>query len=139
MFSSYELCRFLEIKCFKSGNKVKNNVPVPDWVKNKNSYVRACIRGLFDTDGCVYLDKHIIKGIKYQHVGLAFTNYNENILSFFKNSLISFGFHPTHKTKNYVFLRRKKEIDLYFKLIGTSNSKHSDKYAIFVTQTGRVA
>jgi len=86
-----------------------------------------------------FLDKHIIKGVTYQHMGLAFTNYDKNILSFVKESLESLGFHPTHTRTHNVFLRRKKEIDLYFKLVGSSNEKHAKKYAIFVEQIGRVA
>lgn len=36
------------------GKKVKNNVKIPEWTFNKKTYLRACIRGLIDTDGTVY-------------------------------------------------------------------------------------
>ena len=77
VLSSFDLCRFLEKHCFKAGNKVHNQVPVPIWIKNNILYTRACLRGLFDTDGCIFLDRHTIKGVMYQHMGLVFTNFDE--------------------------------------------------------------
>ena len=36
------------------GNKIKQGARIPRWVFRNESYLRACLRGLFDTDGCVY-------------------------------------------------------------------------------------
>ncbi len=36
------------------GNKIRNHARIPAWVFRKKSFLRACVRGLFDTDGCVY-------------------------------------------------------------------------------------
>ena len=36
------------------GNKIKQGARIPRWVFRNKSYLRACLRGLFDTDGCVY-------------------------------------------------------------------------------------
>ena len=46
---------FLELilKGLKSGNKVKNQVSVPSWIKKKSSLIVACLKGLFDTDGSI--------------------------------------------------------------------------------------
>ncbi|MFH1520097.1 MAG: hypothetical protein ABID61_00470 [Candidatus Micrarchaeota archaeon] len=38
---------------FPTGNKVVNNVEIPSWVFGSKKYLRACIRGLIDTDGSV--------------------------------------------------------------------------------------
>jgi intein/homing endonuclease len=35
----------------KSGNKKKNNVGIPLWIFEKEEYLKACIKGLMDTDG----------------------------------------------------------------------------------------
>ncbi|MFW9968681.1 MAG: LAGLIDADG family homing endonuclease [Candidatus Odinarchaeota archaeon] len=37
----------------KPGNKVKNQVGVPDWIKKEKLYMKSCLRGLFDTDGSI--------------------------------------------------------------------------------------
>lgn len=37
------------------GDKVKNQVKVPNWIKKKEIHKIGCLRGLFDTDGSVYL------------------------------------------------------------------------------------
>ena len=39
----------------KTGNKVKNQVNVPFWILEKGKYIIACLRGLFDTDGSIYI------------------------------------------------------------------------------------
>ncbi len=139
VLSSYGLCRFLEKQCFVQGNKVINNVPIPHWIISNPQYAKSCIRGLFDTDGCVYLDKHTIQGVEYKNIGLSFVNHNTNMLFFFKETLSSLGLHPTQKTKSAVFLRRKNDIDIFFKKIGSSNSKHLERYRSFRSTTGRVA
>lgn len=35
---------------FKMGNKVKNQIDMPSWIKENQLFSQACIRGLFDTD-----------------------------------------------------------------------------------------
>lgn len=138
--SSYDLCRYLEVIAFKAGNKIHNNVDIPEWIKSKQSFRTACLRGLLDTDGCVFSDSHIIKSVQYKSIGINFTNRNSNILHFFKSTLENdFGFHPTQKSNHAVFLRRKTEIKEYFLKIGTSNPKHLNRFNQFLKEFGRVA
>lgn len=37
-----------------AGNKTHNNIGIPDWIFSDKEFIKACIRGLIDTDGCVY-------------------------------------------------------------------------------------
>jgi len=37
-----------------AGNKRKNKVVIPSWIFLNRLFLRRCIRGLFDTDGCIY-------------------------------------------------------------------------------------
>lgn len=37
------------------GDKIKNKLRISPWVFKKSIYIKACLRGLFDTDGCCYL------------------------------------------------------------------------------------
>ncbi|MDD5417058.1 MAG: LAGLIDADG family homing endonuclease [Candidatus Aenigmarchaeota archaeon] len=38
----------------KSGNKLKNNIGIPNWIFSNKEFLRVCIKGLIDADGCVY-------------------------------------------------------------------------------------
>lgn len=53
----------------KAGTKIKQNVKVPEWIKNKDTYMKECLRGLLQTDGSVYFDR------KYQMVNFTSANY----------------------------------------------------------------
>ena len=113
---------------------------MPAWIKTKTSYQMAFIRGLLDTDGCVYTDRHTIKEREYKNIGMAFTNRSLPLLLDFKETLESIGLHPTQKTKYTVFLRREEEIRRYFKVIGSSNPKHTNKVKMYFSlKNGGVA
>lgn len=134
VISSRSICDFLKRQGLPQGNKVRDGVRIPNWIKKRSAYTRACVRGLFDTDGSVYCDTHKVSGKEYKHLGIAFTNRNTDILSFYKESLVKFGLHPTQKTPYVVFLRRGAEIDIFFKVIGSSNRKHLRRYREFRKQ-----
>jgi len=125
--SSKEVCRFLARKGMTQGHKIRSGMHMPPWVQARKVFRLAFIRGLFDTDGSVYVDIHQIKGRIYKNIAMMFSNRCLPLLADFKSTLESVGLHPTQKTKYAVFLRRKKEIQQYFKLIGFSNSKHKRK------------
>lgn len=125
--SSKSICQFFVNQGIPQGNKITLGVRIPDWIREKPLYRKAFIRGLFDTDGCVYLDTHRYGQKVYENLGMAFANQSVPLLSFFKESLEFFGLHPTQKTKFRVFLRRKEDIRRYFDLISSSNEKHFKK------------
>lgn len=128
VFSSLKLRTHLSQMGLPMGNKVKNQVEVPKWIRRKQAFINACIRGLMDTDGCFYVDRHQIKGKLYFNAALNFTNRSIPLLSFLKGELERLGYHPTQKTPYSVFLRREQEIARYFQEIGSSNPKHKNKY-----------
>lgn len=39
------------------GSKYKQRVCVPSWIKNDKNAVISCLKGLFETDGSVYIDR----------------------------------------------------------------------------------
>ncbi len=127
VLSSKEVCRFLVAKGMVRGNKIRGNLRMPQWIHRRPKYRSAFIRGLFDTDGCVYVDVHRIGGREYRNIGMAFTNRAAYILQGFKDALEALGLHPTQKTKYTVFLRREKDIERYFEAVGSSNPKHLRK------------
>ncbi|TSC70694.1 MAG: Uncharacterized protein G01um101449_301 [Parcubacteria group bacterium Gr01-1014_49] len=125
--SSKSVCHFFVDQGIPQGNKITLGIHVPGWIQKKPLYRKAFIRGLFDADGCVYLDTHRVGRKTYKSLGMAFANQSIPLLSFFKETLEFFGLHPTQKTKFRVFLRRRKDIRRYFDLIGSSNDKHLAK------------
>ena len=131
--SSRNLVKYLNENGMPIGNKIENNLTAPKWIKDNSLYRKGFIRGLFDTDGCVYLDIHRIKNKTYKHLGLTITSYADNLVLDIIDFLKSFGFTPTNRTtQKSVYLRRQKEIVRYFKEIKTSNPKHYNRYIKFI-------
>lgn len=60
------------------GNKVKNQVSVPEWIKKSKDFQIGCLRGLFDTDGSIYLRN------TQQSFGLNFKNGSLALIKDFK-------------------------------------------------------
>ena len=120
------------------GNKIKKNLSIPNWIKSKVAYKEAFIRGIFDTDGCVYFDKHNVKNKKYGYIGWTITSYAVILLTDIIKTLKELGFSPTNtKSQKSVFMRKQQEIEQYFKIIGTNNKKHYNRFKEFKME-GRV-
>lgn len=132
------LINYLEKLGLHTGNKVKNQVGVPDWISKNKNFSKACLRGLLDTDGCFYVDKHRYKSKLYQNAGISFTNRSLPILDFFKAKLTELGFNPTQSYKFNILLRRENEIARYFREIGSSNEKNLIKYTRYLSIKGEV-
>lgn len=114
------------------GNKIQNNLTIPSWIYSKQTYQRAFIRGLFDTDGCIYLDNHKINGKLYKYLGWTITSYADKLITDLLSLLRNLGFSPTHsETQKSVYLRKTRDIYRYFIQIGTSNPKHKKRYKKF--------
>lgn len=130
--SRTQLVSFLVEKGLQIGNKVKNQIQVPKWIINNNFYSSYCMRGLIDTDGSFYLEKHPYKDKVYENCVINFTNRSFPILDFVKSKLIKFGFHARKGSIYNVLIGRENEVIRYFNEIGTSNSKHLNKYLQFM-------
>lgn len=127
--SRKNLVKYLQSLGLGLGSKVKRQARVPSWVRDNREYANACLRGLIDTDGCVYLDRHCINGIDYASLCIAFTNASMPLLDFVFWSWQSLGFHPTRHGR-HVRLRRKEEVMRYAEEVGFSNPKHARKIQV---------
>lgn len=133
---SKALVNFLNTLGMPIGNKITNNVAIPKWIMKNNKNQKAFLRGLFDTDGCVYVDKHKISKKIYHHLGWTITSYADTLRKDIIKTLYNLGFSPTHTfNQNSVFMRKQNEIHRYFKIIGTSNPKHFNRYQNFIKTT----
>jgi hypothetical protein len=127
--SSTTLAKYLNKLGMPIGNKLESGLYIPNWIRGKDSFSKAFLRGIFDTDGCVFIDKHKYKNKVYSHLGWAFTSLSGEFLEEVKVLLEIFGFRPTRTDKqNSVYLRRQSDVRRYFDFIGTSNSKHRNRF-----------
>jgi len=137
--SSVALVEYMQSLGLLRGHKINNHINVPLWVQQKNDLLKACIRGLFDTDGCVYIDRQVRSGRVYYYIGITITSYAERLYATILKSLEDFGYHPTSSSRNNIVLRRQDEIDRFFADIGSSNPKHLARYKKFAVLRGGVA
>lgn len=130
--SSKNLVTFIHELGMPIGNKLRAGLKIPHWVQSNKTFSRSFIRGLFDTDGCIYRDSHTINGKHYDHMGWAITSYSLSLVHDILSLLKRWNYSPTFKSpQKSVFIRRQAEIHRYFKEIGTSNKKHMGRYNQF--------
>ena len=129
MVYSKNLVEFFESIGFPAGNKIKNKVTIPLWIKENNFFLKRCIRGLIDTDGSVFRmskkDPNLIR--------IGFKNFNKKLLDDTREAFIKLGFHPSKIICGaYFVLSRQDEINKYLSEIGFSNKKHLDRLNEFI-------
>lgn len=79
----------------EKGPKHNQGIRIPKWIRSKSKYYKACLKGLIQTDGCIYTDRG------YKMVNL--TGINEQLLLDAKNLLTELGYKPQlykFKTQN---------------------------------------
>jgi intein/homing endonuclease len=127
--SSKKLVEFIIELGLKSGDKIKNQVSIPNWIKENNEFLKACIRGLIDTDGCI----HRMSNQDPNLLRISFTNYNLTLLKDVREAFIKLGFSPSKIIRERdICVSKKIEISKYLKEIGFSNKKHQDRLIKFI-------
>lgn len=133
VLSGVNLTTYLQELGLKCGNKIKQQVDIPDWILQKKEYSLVCLRGLVDTDGGIYRHRHFVDGKKYNHFGICFTAYSLPLLGSVYDILVGFGFNAKIDRKGkHVFLYRKDELKRYFDNISTSNPTLRGRYKDFL-------
>jgi len=118
------LVRFLDSVGLPCGNKIRNRASIPSWIFEDERYLKACIRGLIDTDGSIYVLKPHYPNL----LQICFKSKNPRLLADFKIALQKLGFHPSRISWDKVYLTRQSEIERYAKEIGFSNQNHLERY-----------
>lgn len=132
-FSSIGLVRLLHKLDLPVGDKIKHEIDIPLRLKNSTKLIIAYLRGLFDTDGSVYLDRHRINNKNYQYIGIIFTSYSPRLLESIYIALKKIGFSPIITPAHHnVFLHRQSEIRRFFDQIKPANAKHQERYKLFI-------
>lgn len=127
--SSASLVDFFVGKGATRGNKVKQCFDIPDWVRRNRKYERAFVRGLVDTDGCLYIHYHTIKDIEYKNIGFCFTSGSKNLLNSVADIFRKSGIKPhiTDKERR-IYLYGKDSVLKYLNTFGSSNPRISNVY-----------
>lgn len=75
------------------GSKIQQSARVPLWIRGDAQYSVACLRGLIQTDGCLYVDRG--------YSMLAYTSNCRSLAKDVESMLLSLSFRPTAtKIKN---------------------------------------
>lgn len=108
------------------GNKVKLQVGIPQWILQNKNYRTACLRGLMDTDGGVFIHKYKVNNKQYSYTKLGFTNCSIPLINFVNETLLMIKLHPklnlSEKSKR-VWLYSPEEVKQYLECVGTHNPR----------------
>lgn len=89
---------YIDISCYSNkweswldwkaneGSKIKQEVRIPKWIRDDSKLTTECLRGLFETDGSIYLDR------KYKMVN--FTNGCKPLADDVFESIKNLGYEP---------------------------------------------
>jgi len=135
---SKNLVEFLESRGLKRGNKVRNKVDIPRWIKKNKRFQLSCLRGLMDTDGSCYAYSHNVNKKRYRNVALCFTNASEALLKSVYHIFDSGGYYP-RMTGRRVYVYGENEINKYFQKVGSHNYKYLENYRRFRSLKGKEA
>lgn len=104
---------------------------IPDCIKNDNSLSKAFVRGLFDADGCVTVQK---QG-KYRYSLVKICSANFPFLCVIKKLILGFGINSfickkKDRSGNYGFdlVMRNKEAKRFFGVVGSNNPNNTKKW-----------
>lgn len=118
------------------GNKIKQQFDIPFWIQQKEQYIRACIRGMVDTDGCVHRKvRRESNGIEYRSVGITFCSASKPLQISLIKLFNTLGFRVAISGRT-IYLCGREQIKRYVKEIGFSNPKHMSRYESFLKDYG---
>lgn len=109
------------------GNKIQHRINIPRWILTNKIFLARCIRGLVDTDGSVFWERH--KGSTlYAYPRLNFTSASPPLVQSVFIALTNIGLSPViRRGGRSVQVEKKKEIWDYWHTVGSSNPKHQRK------------
>lgn len=129
VISRSKLVSYLHAQGLPIGDKIAHGLDIPVWIKKNSKYSIACLRGLVDTDGCVFTHKYKVNNKWYSYKKIDFTSASaplrESVLAILKE----LGMSPSVYDRN-VRLNSKEDVVRYMKIVGTHNPKHLKRYRI---------
>lgn len=127
--SSMNLLDFLISKGAVRGNKILQEITIPNWIKNNETYEKYCVRGLVDTDGCLFIHRHTIKIVEYINIGFCFTSFSPPLIDSVARILQKNEITPhISNTKTQIYLYKQSDVLKYLNIFGSSNPRILNKY-----------
>lgn len=128
VISRKKLVEYFQAIGLKKGNKIRQMVDIPEWIKNSPDYSLACIRGLVDTDGCFYKHKYRVNNKWYSYDKINFTSRSLKLIQSVKKIMMRIGLNPMVDRRGDIRLNSMKDIKRYLKIVGSHNPKHIKKF-----------
>jgi len=126
--SRIKLVKFCVKMGLKIGNKIQQGIDIPKWIKNNNQYKIACLKGLIDTDGSVIIHKYKSRGKYYTYKKIGFTSRSPYLLKSVSTILNDLNIRHRFMKKYDIRIEAQKDVERYFKIVGTHNPKHLKRY-----------
>lgn len=108
------------------GNKIKLQVGVPDWILFHPQYRKACLRGLIDTDGGIFIHKYVVHKKLYSYTKLCFSNRSIPLINFVYDTLAMLKLQPRLHMKSQtkrVWLYDQNKVNEYLHVVTTHNPR----------------
>lgn len=132
-----DLIKFKEKLTLPLGKKY--NIKIPKILLKNNKLKKAVLRGIFDTDGGIYLEKKNNKLYPRIYIATISLELSQQLLDLFKE----FNIRPTRYSQLYnknfnrqrsyiITIRGEKMFHKFIKEINPQNPKHQRKYQIFL-------
>ena len=98
-------------------------IKIPNFIQKDDELFKSCLRGIFDTDGCLLFDKSQKRAAIDIYLSSIF------IIKTIRKRTSQLGFHPHKSGSKYrIRFQRRQDFYLWFKLIGSNNPKTLVKY-----------
>lgn len=122
--ASITIVDFLVREGLCRGNKLKGGLAIPTWILRSRKYRIACVRGLMDTDGGLYIHRHKVGQYSYENIGLCFTSFSPFLLGQVAEIFIECGIVPHVSGQGRrLYLYSHAAVKRYLDKVGTSNTR----------------
>ncbi len=120
--SSVGVVDFLLKQGLKAGNKIKNQIDIPAWIKKNKDFSKASVCGLVDTDGSLYCHRYKVNNKWYEYLKLDFTSCSKPLLRSVYAILSDLGIKSSLKGV-HITVSAKSDVNRYLATVGSSNTK----------------
>ena len=117
----------------------KFNIVIPDAFLNDDSFIKAVIRGIFDTDGSIYLERKNKKIYPRVYITTISEGLANQLLSLLKSLGLNATKYSQLSNKEFnrqrafiITLRGEEMLNRFIKEISPKNPKHLEKYKRFL-------
>ena len=129
---SRRLFELLTERFFMPAGVKAHTVKIPQEIYKNPNYLKATLRGMFDTDGGVGIDKR--KVYKKPYVRINYTSVSEELIEQVHKTLQQYEIpHSVHLDKNRktrrIQINGEENVKNFLKEIGFSNPRHTQKIA----------